>query len=81
MSVIIVGRLNGRRHVRWATALLLGCALGILGAAAAAAVYFLLCGAFSPLAALIGFWGPFITVGVGIQNALRTPVERLSPLC
>jgi hypothetical protein len=80
MKIVIVGRLNERRHVRWVAALLLSCALGIFGAAVASAVYFVLCGAFSPIAAIIGFWGPFITVGVGIQNALRTPVERLSPL-
>ncbi len=80
IGIVLVGRLNGVPHIRWGAALLLACALGIVCAMVAAATYFALCGGFSPLAAAVGFAGPFITVGAGIQTALRLPVEQLTAL-
>lgn len=80
MGVVLVGSLDEQRHVCWGSALLLGCVLGIFCAAVAAGVYFALAGQFSLLATVIGFIGPFITIGAGIQNALRLPLEQLAPL-
>jgi hypothetical protein len=60
--------------------LLLSCALGIVNAVVAMALYLAISGGFSPLAAIIGFGGPFVTVGTGIQIARRLPVEQLTPL-
>jgi hypothetical protein len=80
MGVILVGQLDNRRHIRWGAAFLLSCALGIFSAAFAMALYFAISGGFSLLAAMIGFGGPFITVGTGIQIARRLPVEQLAPL-
>jgi hypothetical protein len=80
MKIVLVGQLDNRRHIRWGAALLLSCALGAFVAGAVTVAYFALSGGFSPLAAMIGFAGPLITVGVGIQSALQLPVEQLTPL-
>lgn len=80
MGIVLVGRLDGYPQVRWGTALLLACALGVFCSAVAAATYFALCGGFSLPATAIGFMGPFITVGVGIQHTLRLPIEQLTAL-
>lgn len=80
VGILLVGRSQGRRKIRWATAFLISCALGFFGAAVAAATYFLLSGTFSLIAALLGFGGPFITVGSVIQRALNLPMEKLTPL-
>ena len=53
-GIILVGQLNGRRKIRWGTAFILGSGLGVLGASAATAFYFLLAGKFSPAAAGLG---------------------------
>lgn len=80
VGIVLVGQSQGRRKIRWGTAFLISCALGLFGAAVAATTYFALCGSFSPMAIIIGFGGPFITVGSGIQRALKLPVEQLAPL-
>lgn len=77
-GVILVGQSNGMRRIRWGAAFLLGCALGAFGAAIAVIVYYALSGTFSPLALIIGFGGPFITVGSGIRRAWRLPGEQLT---
>jgi hypothetical protein len=79
-GVILVGQSNGLRRIRWGVVCLLGCAVGIFSGAVALAVYFALSGTFSPPAAMIGFFGPFITVGTGVQRALKLHVEELPPL-
>ncbi len=80
VGMILVGQSHGRRKIRWGAAFLVSCALGVFGAVVAAATYFALSGMFSPIAAIIGFGGPFITVGSGIQRALKLPIEQLTPL-
>lgn len=80
MGIVLIGRMNGQPQIRWGAALLLACVLGVFCSAVAAATYFALCGGFSLLATVIGFMGPFITVGVGIQHALRLPIEQLTAL-
>ena len=79
-GIILVGQLNGRRKIRWGTAFILGCGLGVLGASVATAFYFLLAGKFSPAAAGLGFLIPFSVVGHGIGNACKLPIDQLSPL-
>jgi hypothetical protein len=45
------------------------------------AVFFVLSqGGFSPLAALLGFVGPFVVVRTGIQRARQLFIEQLMPL-
>jgi hypothetical protein len=78
MRVVLVGRSGGRVVIRWGVALLLGCALGFFTAAAAEMVYYALAGQFSFIAAAIGFLGPFLTTGVGIQHAMQIPISELS---
>jgi hypothetical protein len=80
MNIVLVGRSNGRREIRWGAAFILACALGVFCAAVAAVTYYAFSGQFSFLATAIGFIGPFITIGIGIQQALRLPIERLTPL-
>lgn len=80
MGIILVGQLNGRRQILWRNAIVLSCALGLFGAAVSATTYFALCGQFSLPAAMIGFVGPFLTVGTGIRLACRLPAEQLAPL-
>ena len=80
VEYVLVGRSNGRRQVRWGTALLLSCALGSFCAMIAAGAYFALSGTWSAPAAIVGFFGPFLAVGVGIQSAFQLPVDQLKPL-
>ena len=80
MKFILVGKSNGRRKIRWGTALLLSCGLGIVSSLCATAFYFWLTGTWSVPAAMITFIGPFLTVGSGIQSALQLPIEQLTPL-
>jgi len=80
MNAVIVGQLGGAPKVRWRTALLCAAGLGVFGAAIAAITYFALAGQFSWLAAIVGFFGPSITVGAAIQQALNEPLENLTPL-
>ncbi len=80
MRVELVGQSHEGRKIRWGVAFVLSCVLGIFGAVAASATYFALSGTFSPIAAIIGFGGPFVTVGSGIQRALKSPIKQLTPL-
>jgi hypothetical protein len=70
MHVTIVDLKGALPRVYWGKAFLLSSVLGLFGAAVASAAYFALTYQFSPLAALIGFGGPFITVGSGIARTL-----------
>ena len=76
----LVGRPNGRRQVRLGSALLLICVLVNVYATVAAVAYFALSGTWSAPAAIVGFFGPFLAVGVGIQSAFQLPVDQLKPL-
>ena len=80
MEYVLVGRSNGRRQVRWGTALLLSCALGSFCAMIAAGAYFALSGTWSAPAAVIGFFGPFLTIWAGIRSELQFLVDQLTPL-
>lgn len=80
MGIILVGRLDGRRHIRWSSAVVVSCALGVFSAAVAAATYYSLSGQLSLPAALVGFVGPFITVGAGIRQGLHLPIEQHAAL-
>jgi hypothetical protein len=80
MRIVLVGKANGHRQVRWGVALLLACVLGILCSLFATAIYFAVSGTFSVPTAMIAFFGPLITVGCGIQSALKLPIEQLMPL-
>ena len=75
MNVVIVSQTGGKPQIRWAAALSLACMLGLFTAVVAAGVYFLLSGTFSPLAAMVWFIGPFITVGSGIMRAIKNPAS------
>jgi hypothetical protein len=79
-GIVLVGQLNGHRKIRWGTAFILGCGLGVLGASVATAFYFVLAGKFSSPAAGLGFLIPFSIVGHGIGNACKLPIDQLSPL-
>jgi hypothetical protein len=61
-------------------ALVLSCALGVFCATFSAALYYFLSRTVSLPLIGITFLGPFLTVGSGIQRALRLPVEQLTPL-
>jgi hypothetical protein len=74
MNVTVVEQRNGKPHIRWAAAILLSCVLGIFTSAVAIGLYYMLAGTFSLPAALIGFGGPFITVGSGIMREMKKPV-------
>ena len=80
MKIVLVGQLHGRRKILCGVAFVLSFMLGAFGAVVAAATYFALSGTFSPIAAIIGFGGPFITVCSGIQRGLKSPLEQLTPL-
>jgi len=80
INVVLVGRSQSRRQILWVNALLLSCVLGTCGAIVASLVYFGLSGRFSFPATAIGFCGPFIVIGSGIQRALMLPLEQLTPL-
>lgn len=80
MQVVLVGQQNGRRQVRWLATIglagLLAFVLGVVGSLS----YLLLAGQWSVLAALLPAMGGFVVVGVGLASALKTPVEKLTPL-
>lgn len=80
VGITLVGQSHGRREIRWGTAFLLSCALGLFGATVAAATYLALSGEFSTASTIIGFAGPFIIVGNSIQVATKLPIEQLAPL-
>jgi len=80
MQVVLVGQQNGRRRVRWSTAiwlaLLLGFVLGVVGSI----TYLLIAGQWSVYAALIAAMGGIVVVGVGLIRSLKTPIDKLTPL-
>ena len=76
----LVGRPNGRRQVRLGSALLLICVLVNVYATVAAVAYFALSGTWSAPAAVIGFFGPFLTIWAGIRSELQFLVDQLTPL-
>lgn len=80
MKVILVGQSNGLRQIRWGAAFLVACALGVFSAVGAAAISFALSGTFSLGAVMIGFFAAFISVGIGVQRALKLPVDDLESL-
>ena len=75
MNVVVVEQRDGKPHIRWTAAILLACVLGLFMAAIAVGVYFLLSGAFSSRAAIIGFWVALIIVGSGIVRAVKNPAS------
>lgn len=80
MKLVFVGQSDGRRQIKWGAALLASSLLGIVSAAVAVGVYFMLTRTFSVPCAVFGFFGPFISIGVGIQRARQLPLEQLTPL-
>lgn len=80
MKLVFVGQSDGRRQIKWSAALLASCLLGMVSAAVAVALYFLLTRTISVPCAVLGFFGPFISIGSGIQRALKLPLEQLTPL-
>jgi hypothetical protein len=71
VKIVIVDQRDGKPQVRWGAALSLACMLGVFASVVAVGVYFALTQTFSPVAAMIGFAGPFITVGSGIAGAIK----------
>jgi hypothetical protein len=80
MKVVLVGQSHGRWKIMWGVAFVFSSTLGAFGAVISAAIYFALSGTFFPIAIIIGFGGPFITVCSGIQRGLKSPLEQLTSL-
>jgi len=80
MRVVLVGQANGERRIRWRAAVSIALLLGVFCAAVASGAYFAMSGAFSPVAAAIGFMGPIIMVSWGVARALQLPINQLTPL-
>ena len=79
MNFAVVGNRDGKPQVRWTTAILLACVLGLFSSAVAAGVYFALTGIFSLPATMIGFGGAFITVGSGTTRSMKRPNREEGP--
>lgn len=80
MNVVIVGKRNGKRIIRWSR--LLGLT-GVLALALGAGIgfgYSLLAGQWSALPVLFGILGAIIASGTGLLNGLKCPLEKLTPL-
>jgi hypothetical protein len=80
MRIAIVGKKDEKQVIRWSrvAGLVLGLSL-FLGFVSGYA-YRLLSGEWHPLPYLLGVFGGIVVVGVGLVNALKTPMNRLTPL-
>ena len=80
MRVILVGQAEGKRRIRWGATLLVAAALGICCALCTCLIYFGLSGAWSPVAAAIGFFSAIVMMGVQLLQATKLPVKQLLPI-
>jgi hypothetical protein len=80
MRVVVFGVTDGRRKTCWRAVLSLSLALSLFGSAVSVAVYGILSGEFSIVAALIGGCGPLVTLGCGIRQTCRLPFSELHRL-
>ena len=79
-AIIIVGRRDGKRVIRWPAVITLGITISLITGLGASGVYYLLSGRWSPIvilyAGLMGIGG----VAVGVYDGLKTAPEELTEL-
>ena len=80
MNVVIVGKRNGKRLIRWSQFLGLTGALALAIGVGIGFVYSLLAGQWRAFPVLFGILGAIIVSGTGLLNGLKCPLEKLTPL-
>ena len=79
-GIIIVGRRDGKRVIRWPAVITLGITISLIMGLGASGVYYLLSGRWSPVVILyIGLMG-IGGVAVGVYDGLKTAPEELTEL-
>jgi hypothetical protein len=80
MKIVIVGKRDAKRQVRWLAFLTLAVILWLLVGLGSGAVYFLLCGRWSHSAVLYGGYMGVGIVLLGLYSGLTSPLEKLTEL-
>jgi hypothetical protein len=80
MWIVIVGKKDETRIIRWSRVAGLALGLSLILGFLTGYVYRLLSGEWDPLPCLLGVSGGIVVVGVGLVNALNTPMNRLAPV-
>lgn len=80
MSIVMVGKKNGKRQIQWLNFLLLGFVLGITGGIATGCIYYLLCRRWSHASVIYGLAIMVGVVSLAVINGLRTPIDKLKEL-
>ena len=80
MKVVIVGRKDGARTIRWWALLSLSTVLALIVGAGMGFGYRLLAGQWNHLPVLLGIAMGISVAGIGLLNGLRSPLDELTPL-
>ena len=80
MNVIIVGRREGQRVIRWPQFFALGLGLALVLGVGMGFVYSLLAGQWTTFPVLFGIVIGVTMAGLGLMTGLQCPIEKLKPL-
>ncbi len=80
MNIVIVGKKNGKRSIRWLNFFLLGWVLGMVIGLGGGGVYYLLCGRWSHAAVIQGIVIGVLLVSGCLASGLREPLDKLQEL-
>ena len=79
MNVVIVGKRDGKRVIRWPQLMGLSVVLAAVFGLGVGFVYSLLVGQWEPWPVLFGIGMGVSLTGAGLLNGLRCPLEKLTP--
>jgi hypothetical protein len=80
MKIVMVGKKNGKRNIRWTRFLGLTTALASAIGLWTGFLYWLVVGEWKVLPVLLGVWGAIIMSGTVLAGELKYPLAKLPPL-